>query len=412
MHTRGTAPSPFCIRSLLVNLIVKLIFECQDYLIVVFLLLVYNSIAEFAPSAENHIRGLKKDTGYFAEFLGERSEHRPEKLLDVLGNQHSSLDKSLFWELVIENVVSDAHGALTLDSSRISIMIWRYVFHGLVSMGIKPTYIKTTFRNFQRRHELFDSIHINVKGIGLADFGSSAEGRFHYPSEKRRNEQNRESKRKAEQNLDGFWQKTDEVYQRNTGQTLNQAVKHICTVVPSLERIPEWVEAINVPKTNPQERTGRDEASPIPQFDSDDTTKFIAPQPKSKPKTRGSAITTKSPTPLAAAAPAATPTPTPDSQPTFKPKARAIKVFRVLFREIPWANFLYAMTSTSFAAEKQYGSVWQFTPTKLDIEWSIQFHEPYPPGKIAFRTVRRTGRRLGRSYDWGGDASEVKFGVH
>lgn len=161
--------------------------------------------------------------------------------------------------------------------------------------------------------------------------------------------------RKAEYYLDVFWQKIDEVYRRNTGETLTQAVQHICTAVRALERTPEWVEPVKEPEMKSQDRTGRDELSSIPRFDSDDTTKFVAPQPKSKHKTHGTAVTTEPPT---SAAPVAS---TADSQPTFKLKARAVKVFKVLFwqpsqndlpGEIPWADFLYAMTSMGFAAEK------------------------------------------------------------
>ncbi|TGO53824.1 hypothetical protein BCON_0117g00170 [Botryotinia convoluta] len=429
-------------------------------------------------SAEDHIRDLREDPGYFAEFLGEWSEHRPEKLLDILGNQHSSLDKPLFWELVIENVVSDAYGALVTwgeyrsanyqnsfledgpiknlkmavpaspphrskfvrkpqvsGSSSIQVcsrkpedeMMWLFSSlwtdrnHSRITLNVlvdaieyrierdssekaKVSALVTRFSSdLGLISHIYHKLEIYFPWACSYGYQSDFRGPLSLSVGKRRNEQNTESMRKAEYNLDGFWQKMDEVYQRNTGQTLTQAVKHICTVVRPLEWTPEWVEAIKVPKTKPQERTGRDEASPIPQFDSDDTIKFIAPQPKSKPKTRGPAITTESPTTLAAAE--AAPTPTPDSQPTFKLKARAIKVFEVLFwqpslndlpGEIPRADFLYAMTSTGFAAEKQYGSVWQFTPTKLDVERSIQFHEPHPSGKIAFRTARRMGRRLGR----------------
>lgn len=48
------------------------------------------------------------------------------------------------------------------------------------------------------------------------------------------------------------------------------------------------------------------------------------------------------------------------------------------------------MSSTGFAIEKLYGSVWQFTPSDLDVERSIQFHEPHPSGKIPFRMARRS----------------------
>ena len=57
-----------------------------------------------------------------------------------------------------------------------------------------------------------------------------------------------------------------------------------------------------------------------------------------------------------------------------------------------------AMASTGFAEQKLYGSIRQLTPTKLDVEGSIQLHEPHPEVKIRFTVARRMGRRLMRAY--------------
>ena len=58
------------------------------------------------------------------------------------------------------------------------------------------------------------------------------------------------------------------------------------------------------------------------------------------------------------------------------------------------------MSSTGFRVEKMQGSAWQFTPTVLDVERSISFHEPHPSSKLAFRIARRYARRLNRAYGW------------
>ena len=58
------------------------------------------------------------------------------------------------------------------------------------------------------------------------------------------------------------------------------------------------------------------------------------------------------------------------------------------------------MHSAGFSVEKMHGSAWQFTPTKLDVERSISFHEPHPGDKLAVRVARRYGRRLNRAYGW------------
>lgn len=136
------------------------------------------------------------------------------------------------------------------------------------------------------------------------------------------------------------------------------------------------------------------------------TASSTATTPRSKVKTRGAPESNRSShTAEAEANPA-------DPQPTFAVDSRALKVFRTVFfmpslnavpGEVAWNDFVHAMISTGFGAEKLYGSVWHFTPSKLDVERSIQFHEPHPSGKIPFRVARRHGRRLHRAYGWHGD---------
>ena len=130
---------------------------------------------------------------------------------------------------------------------------------------------------------------------------------------------------------------------------------------------------------------------------------------KTKQKTRGIGAPNRSSTN------ATTPTDhpsTPDPQPIFEVDARALKVFKTIFYtpssgsnpgEVPWADFVHALVSTGFKHEKLYGSIWQFSPTKLDVERSIQFHEPHPSPKIPFWVARRHGRRLSRAYGWEGE---------
>jgi hypothetical protein len=95
----------------------------------------------------------------------------------------------------------------------------------------------------------------------------------------------------------------------------------------------------------------------------------------------------------------------------------AFKVFTTIFHnpstanqpsEIPWTNFLHAMQATGFAPEKLCGSVWQFTPTTLDMERSIQFYDPHPMKKMPDRMVRSFCRRLDRAYGWTGEMLVLK----
>ena len=134
--------------------------------------------------------------------------------------------------------------------------------------------------------------------------------------------------------------------------------------------------------------------------------RFVPPQEKAKPKTRGASHESSS-----VSGPSIAPSAKIDNHATFKLKSRAFKVFKCLFYnpaqadlpgEVSWADFLFAMGATGFAPEKLFGSVWQFTPTGLDVERSIQFHEPHPVAKIPFRNARRIGRRLNRAFGWHG----------
>jgi hypothetical protein len=76
--------------------------------------------------------------------------------------------------------------------------------------------------------------------------------------------------------------------------------------------------------------------------------------------------------------------------------------------EIKWIDFLHAMVWVGFAPEQLYGSVWHFTPTRLEMEQSISFHEPHKEGKatgkIACCVARRMGRRLTQKYGWDGSS--------
>jgi hypothetical protein len=104
-----------------------------------------------------------------------------------------------------------------------------------------------------------------------------------------------------------------------------------------------------------------------------------APQAASLPSGRGRKTKTRgTPRPPAVNNTPLTPTPTTTSPPAPAPSsisvdARALKVFRVLFHnldvtstpgEVSWTDFLHAMASTGFEAQKLCGSGWQFRPTR------------------------------------------------
>ncbi len=96
---------------------------------------------------------------------------------------------------------------------------------------------------FPRRFGAFAEAERNLKEASLvkalAQYGAPNDGRFFYPSDKRRTKQTTESMRQAESNLDLFWETVDEHYRRKTGRTIDQTLG-----VRQLERTPEWVEPI------------------------------------------------------------------------------------------------------------------------------------------------------------------------
>ncbi|KAK3956136.1 hypothetical protein QBC32DRAFT_164917 [Pseudoneurospora amorphoporcata] len=248
----------------------------------------------------------------------------------------------------------------------------------------------------------------------LVWLGKPTSKNFFYPVDKRRTKANVEALRFAESNLDRFWNGVDRIMYKNANNLENTFVRTLLTQSRSLQRTPEWVEP---PAPTADDKGAKPAIASVDDLIIPFSSFFFglkasesepAPSPKIKVKTRG---TTGSPSEPTVTEKPPTPDVTEDKQPTFAVDARSIKVFRTLFYnpnitsspgEIPWNEFLHAMTSTGFMAEKLYGSVWQFRPTNLDVERAIQFHEPHPKGKLTFTMARRIGRRLNRAYGWMG----------
>lgn len=235
--------------------------------------------------------------------------------------------------------------------------------------------------------------------------------KFHYPVDKPRTRLTTEALRAAEKNLDSFWKVVD---QHLNASSHSEAFKQLFSGQLDLQRTPEWVEPLKSKK--PIAKQGEDKLTE--QFRGLSTTQrqptFEAPQLRDKVKTRGVVLDDGE---LPEGVPQRQ---IQDQQPKLVVKRRVFKVFSTLFHvpnqtdmpgELPWADFLHAMASTGFQIEKRYGSVWQFTPTTLDVDNSIQFHEPHPSGKIPFRTARRHGRRLYRTYGWTGESFELEQDV-
>lgn len=249
-----------------------------------------------------------------------------------------------------------------------------------------------------------------IKAVTIGDMSN---GRLAYPIDKRRTKENVEILRRSEASLDAFWACVDQTIHSVVGELGNSAVLPLLSESRVIQRTPEWVEPTRKPKREATVPTNDSNSEAIYKpmsvlciGSSPSETKDVENDPpKVKTKTRGKAdASSSSSSEKTSEDPVLT-----DPQPVFQVDARALKVIRTIFHdpsaaaaqgEVPWQDFLHALTSVGFAAEKLYGSVWQFRPVSLDTNRSIQFHEPHPRGKVPFRVARRHGRRLCRAYGW------------
>lgn len=210
----------------------------------------------------------------------------------------------------------------------------------------------------------------------------------------------------AERNLDEFWNKVDSQFALKTKLHRHPALRNLLSEQRILRRTPKWAEPDSARPGNQRMDDIEELCRPLSQlyFELEHRTQAtlgtekIPVGKKAKAKTRGVPQPTEAPTETTAQNLNAGHSP--DVQPTFTVDKRAYKVFSTLFYkpskaaqpgEVPWNDFLHAMSVTGFGIEKLYGSAWQFTPSKLDVERTIQFHEPHPIPKIPFRMMRRYG---------------------
>lgn len=230
--------------------------------------------------------------------------------------------------------------------------------------------------------------------------------RVNYPSDKRRTRETTEQMRKVEKDLFFFWRRADDHVLKQTRETIQDLLPEIGQRVP--KRTPIWI----VP-TAKNERTNVAavaEAFSITDLE-ESTERTLSPVQalpvKSKTKTRGVGSESVGEDSIVEDV-----MPAQDPLPKFTVSKRDYKVYSTLFRsptedgvpgELPWTDFLHALSSVGFSVEKLDGSAWIFRPSHEAPERSIIFHEPHPSSKIPFRMARRYGRRLERAYGWTGE---------
>ncbi|KAK5703363.1 hypothetical protein LTR17_022190 [Elasticomyces elasticus] len=207
---------------------------------------------------------------------------------------------------------------------------------------------------------------------------------------------------------DAYWKAVEKWKRTHAGDGLKiTAVYRLLAQPRYLRRTPEWVEPIKTSSAAPVLDESRKPLSEL-YFELEHRTESTlsdvrATEPRiAKVKKRfvGSPAFEDTEANLA-------PMNTPAPEPTFAVDARAFETSATP-GEVPWIDFLHAMQTAGFMPEKLYGSVWQFQPIDLDVERSIQFHEPDPAPKLAYRIARRFGRRLERAYGCKGGMFELK----
>ena len=244
----------------------------------------------------------------------------------------------------------------------------------------------------------------------ITDLADPSDAKFFQPVGEPGDLENIDATRRAEKNLDVLWKQIDKELKEAKAVPIclrSLLVRRVLqrTPKPRLRLTPHEEEALLKPLSELDfDRQQRTERTIVQNKPTD---------PKPKPKTKGTARPAEA-------------EPMPQNLPVrqgevssdqFPVDQRALKVFKTLFYvpkasgqpgEVTWTNFLHALTSIGFSAQKLYGSVWQFSPEKVKIDRPIQFHEPHPSGKLSFYLLRQIGRRLTRLYGWLGENFVLK----
>lgn len=282
------------------------------------------------------------------------------------------------------------------------------------------------YSEFNRKMQPLIQLHQAITARGameLADVGTPITGRFDYPVHERASESTVTQMRKAEAELDAFWAKFDGHMKRRIGQHPNQLFAEFVGE-RKVERTSEWVSPTPIPASEPQvtKPSPRDELGSL-------HLKQSIQEPGTEPEQAGAKVKVKTrgvPNPdftPSISRPLSFPSPDPSLLTPIMVTPRAHKVFtRVFFTpspdrtpgEVPWTDFLYAMTTAGCSAKRLMGSAWMFArPESQDgvvpkTGGPIIFHEPHPTANIPIRHVRKHGRRLSRRWGWSIDSFAVE----
>jgi hypothetical protein len=257
-------------------------------------------------------------------------------------------------------------------------------------------------------------------GLGqMGRLGAPTEGRFLYPTGKRKNEQIVAALRKAESDLDRFWNGLDTQLAIELGQMEETHLQQFLKQPRDLQRTSPWVEPTKVVPQTVRLHTSMKELDLNRQLLTERTIseETSTGQTKVKTKTRADTSLAELDGDAQAAETVedeireAEHVTTEKGHTIFRLNARALKVFKTVFftpsidatpGEVAWTDFLYAMKAVGFAPEAMGGSEWHFHPETVDVTHGIVFHSPHPNPKMTYRVARRHGRDLRRAYGWEG----------
>ncbi|KXT16820.1 hypothetical protein AC579_6795 [Pseudocercospora musae] len=258
-------------------------------------------------------------------------------------------------------------------------------------------------------------------------------GWLDYPIDRISSLANNTQIRLAELRLDAFWKSLESGVAKAEGFSLDKVIKCRLSRPRTLFRTAPWVErpaTIPTPPTTPNEKRRRPE--PLCEMDSNiqhgsniplAKKDLVKARPKDKKKTRG---TPAAQDPRLPAQPVAV---APKVERFMIPK-RAYRTLSTLLPspieaqqprpELAWEEILFAFNAIGLQPTKLYGSAWIFSPVpkgeirgndrdgvitigKMDLERSIQFHEPKEVRrgqKVPRGMVRTFGRRLKHAFGW------------
>ncbi|KAI1489139.1 hypothetical protein F5X96DRAFT_684249 [Biscogniauxia mediterranea] len=262
--------------------------------------------------------------------------------------------------------------------------------------------------------------------------------RFYYPSKRRITGAKTRQRQQAERNLDDFWQAFDRHHEETTGKSMKDEVRALGIEWRELKRTPDWV-----PRDKEKQKQGKPIEEEIRNFQipgdrnapESVPSRFVTEPEKAKPKTRGKPDISKTAskdnrgegagnvtTPPVPENPGSSEDPSGKASkatpPVFTVNKRAYQVFTAMFAastgrdaqavgEIPWTDFVHAMTSIGFTAEKRQGSSWHFMPSWLDTKKGISFHEPHPDNKIYHTLARNLAHNLKERYGFTRDSFKL-----